>query len=156
MSALLGICGRVTYEGQAAVELEMTAGGLSEVPTGSGYPFTIESRQGRSVLCLDRLLETIVQELRAGRPAREISGVFHLTIAQMIVRMCERMREETALDVVALSGGCFQNRRLLRLTTDRLTKKGFRLLTHRRVPCNDGGLSLGQAVVASRLYRGDR
>jgi len=134
----------------------MMAGDLSQVPIGSGYPFTIESRQGRNVLCLDRLLETIVQELKAGRTAHEISGVFHVTVAQMIVRMCERMRQETALNVVALSGGCFQNRQLLCLTGDHLAKKGFQVLTHRRVPCNDGGLSLGQAVVACHLYRGDR
>ena len=156
VSALLDVCGRTTYEGHAAVELEMMAGDLSQVPIGSGYPFTIESRQGRNVLCLDRLLETIVQELKAGRTAHEISGVFHVTVAQMIVRMCERMRQETALNVVALSGGCFQNRQLLCLTGDHLAKKGFQVLTHRRVPCNDGGLSLGQAVVACHLYRGDR
>ncbi len=156
VSALLDVCGRATYEGQAAVELEMVAGDLSLVPTGAGYPFTIERKRGRNVLCLDRLLEAIVEDLRAGRPACEISAVFHITVARMIVQMCERMREETALNIVALSGVCFQNRQLLRLTADHLEGKGFQVLTHRQVPCNDGGLSLGQAVVAHHLYRGDR
>jgi hydrogenase maturation protein HypF len=155
VSALLDLCGRATYEGHAAVELEMKAGDLSRVPTGAGYPFTVESRQGRDVLCLDRLLHTILHELRAGRSAREISIVFHVTVSQMIVQMCERMRQETALSVVALSGGCFQNRLLLRLAVDRLEEKGFQVLTHHRVPCNDGGLSLGQAVVARHLYKGE-
>jgi len=155
VSALLDLCGRATYEGHAAARLEMTAGDLCRDPIGAGYPFTIESRQGRDVLCLDRMLQTILHELSAGRSAREISIVFHVTVARMISQMCERMREGTALNVVALSGGCFQNRHLLRLTVDHLGEKGFQVLTHHQVPCNDGGLSLGQAVVACHLHRGD-
>jgi hydrogenase maturation protein HypF len=156
VSALLGVCGRATYEGHAAVELEMLAEDLPLVSTRSGYPFSIESRNGREVLCMDRMLGAILQALKAGRSACAISAGLHITVAQMIVQMCERMRAETGLAVTALSGGCFQNRRLLRLTANQLGDRGFQVLTHRRVPCNDGGLSLGQAVVASHLYRGDR
>ncbi len=156
VSALLDICGRATYEGHAAVELEMAAGDLPEAPPGPGYPFTIESRQGREVLCLAQLLRGILDDVSAGRSAGEVSAEFHVTVARMIVRMCERMREETALNAVALSGGCFQNRLLLGLTFRRLSEKGFRILTHQGVPCNDGGVSLGQAVVACHMHKGDR
>ena len=107
------------------------------------------------VVCLDPLLKAIVEEVKAGRPACEISAVFHTTVAQVVVEMCERMREETGLQVVALSGGCFQNRTLLRLTLDPLRERAFQVLLHRRVPCNDGGLSLGQAVVAYHLFEED-
>lgn len=102
---------------------------------------------------LDPLLKAIVEDLKAGRGPREISAVFHTTLAQMVVEMCEGMREETGLKAVALSGGCFQNRALLGLTLDPLSERGFQVLLHRRVPCNDGGLSLGQAVVASQLFK---
>jgi hydrogenase maturation protein HypF len=155
VSALLGVCGRATYEGHAAVELEMAAGGLPEASAGPGYPFAVNSKQGLDVLCLAQLLQSILDDVSAGRPAGEVSAGFHVTVARMIVEMCERMRKETALNVAVLSGGCFQNRLLLGLALRGLTERGFRVLTHQRVPCNDGGVSLGQAVVACSLQRGD-
>jgi hydrogenase maturation protein HypF len=74
---------------------------------------------------------------------------FHLTTAELIQVMCERIAEDTGLRTVALSGGCFQNRLLLSLAVPRLRERGFRVLLHRQVPCNDGGISLGQAVIAN-------
>jgi hydrogenase maturation protein HypF len=153
VSALLDVCGRSTYEGHAAVSLEMLAGDLRGSGCSSHYPFFIERQGGGSVVRLDPLLKAIVGELKAGRRPREISAVFHTTLARMVVEMCERMREETGLKAVALSGGCFQNRTLLGLTLDPLSERGFQVLLHRRVPCNDGGLSLGQAVVASQRFK---
>jgi hydrogenase maturation protein HypF len=153
VSALLNVCVHSTYEGHAAVELEMIAGDSARAEAGAGYPFVVDRRGGVFVLGLAPLLKGVVADLRAGRPCSEISALFHTTVARMAVQMCERMREETSLDVVALSGGCFQNSLLLRLTLDGLQEKGFRVLKHRRVPCNDGGVSLGQAVVACHLHR---
>ncbi len=153
VSALMNVCVQSTYEGHAAVELEMIAGDSTRAEAGAGYPFAVYRRGEVSVLGLAPLLTGIVTDLRSGRPRCEISALFHVTLARMAVQMCERMREDTSLDVVALSGGCFQNSLLLRLILEGLHEKGFRVLKHRRVPCNDGGVSLGQAVVACHLHR---
>ena len=156
VSALLDVCGRSTYEGHAAVELEMMAGDLAQVPSEAAYPFFMERHGESTVLCLDPLSKAIVDDVKAARPTCEISAVFHVTVAEIVFQMCEQMRKETSLNVVALSGGCFQNRSLLRRTVGPLRERGFRVLMHRRVPCNDGGLSLGQAVVACHRAREDR
>jgi hydrogenase maturation protein HypF len=78
----------------------------------------------------------------------EMAWRFHQTVAQMTAEVCERIAADTGLRTVALSGGCYQNRLLLSLTVPALEAAGFRVLLHRQVPCNDGGLSLGQAVIA--------
>jgi len=154
VSALLGICLEATYEAQAAIELEMAAG----VPQhgGTTYPFSIEVSEGSHIVGLSRLIEAVVEAVQAGRPTREVSAAFHHTIAEIVVQMCELVRREKEVDTVALSGGCFQNRQLLRLTLCALRANGFRVLWHRQVPCNDGGLSLGQAVLANFLQGGPR
>ena len=74
----------------------------------------------------------------------------------MIRAMCERIAYETGLHTVALSGGCFQNRLLLAMVVPRLREMGFSVLLHRHVPCNDGGISLGQAVIAHHAARTTR
>jgi hydrogenase maturation protein HypF len=147
VSALLGVCTQTTYEAQAAVELEIVAsqraGGLAP-----GYPFRIEEVGDRAVVRLRELFAALVADVEAGVTVEEVAWRFHHTVAQMIVEVCQRIAAETGLRVVALSGGCFQNRLLLSLTIPALGAAGFRVLLHRRVPCNDGGLSLGQAVIA--------
>ncbi|TVT31150.1 carbamoyltransferase HypF, partial [Amycolatopsis rhizosphaerae] len=74
---------------------------------------------------------------------------FHRGVVRLITEACQALRETTGVGTVALSGGVFQNLLLLRGSVDTLTEAGFRVLTHSRVPCNDGGLSLGQAVIAA-------
>lgn len=78
-----------------------------------------------------------------------MAGRFHNTVAAFAVHMCRRLRSDTGVDQVALSGGVLQNRRLFRQMHAALLAEGFTVLTHSQVPCNDGGVSLGQAVVAS-------
>ena len=85
----------------------------------------------------------------------DIAARFHLTVAGMIVDTCQKLRAQTGLESVVLSGGCFQNRLLLSLVWPRLQEQGFRVLTHRQVPCNDGGIALGQAVIAHHNVGGD-
>jgi hydrogenase maturation protein HypF len=131
----------------------MSAGGLTEAEK-STYPFSVESAKGMQIIRLWSLFEAIVNEVKAGAPVAWISAVFHRTVAQMIASMCELMHKETGLSTVALSGGCFQNRLLTRLTMEALGAQGFQILLHRHVPCNDGGLSLGQAVIAHFLNEG--
>ncbi|MBC7262562.1 MAG: carbamoyltransferase HypF, partial [Chloroflexi bacterium] len=147
VSALLGICLETSYEAQAAIELEMIAG---DVPLDweNQYPFAIAQDSGKHVVHVEKLLKALVQDIQAGKPPAEIAATFHNTVAAIITQMCLLMRAETGLDTIALSGGCFQNRQLLRLTVAALKTQGFQVLIHHQVPCNDGGLSLGQAVVA--------
>ena len=90
----------------------------------------------------------MVGDVERGVPAAEVGWRFHCTVTQMIVQVCQAIAEETGLRTVALSGGCFQNRILLRLAVPMLQSAGLNVLLHRQVPCNDGGLSLGQATIA--------
>jgi hydrogenase maturation protein HypF len=151
VSALAGVRGVANYEAQAAIELEMLAPGEADQLDCGFYPFTITEEQGRKVVKLGGLISAVVKEVRAGVPIPILSVKLHKTVAQIIVETCQIIARETGINEVALSGGVFQNRLLLRLTARGLEKEGFKVLTHRLVPCNDGGISLGQAVVANYL-----
>ena len=91
----------------------------------------------------------IVQDIKNRVPVPIVSLKFHNTVAQIIARMCKLISGKTGINQVALSGGVFQNRLLLKLTTSALQGENFGVLTHHLVPCNDGGISLGQAVIAN-------
>jgi len=164
ISALLGIRGEIDYEGQAAVELEMAAHSsviarpvpseareLDEAISGNNesYPYHIVEDEGMRVVRLRDLLSAVIEDLHQGISKGRISVKFHNTIARMINEMCHLIADETGVRQVALSGGVFQNRLLLRKTVSLLESSGFQVFTHRQVPCNDGGISLGQAVIAN-------
>jgi hydrogenase maturation protein HypF len=158
MSALLGVRGEIDYEGQAAVELEMAA--YSSVIATSvsdevistaqeSYPYRIVEGEGIRIVRLKDLLSAVIEDLQQGVSRGRISVKFHNTVAGMINEMCRLIADETGITQVALSGGVFQNRLLLRKTVSLLESSGFQVFTHRQVPCNDGGISLGQAVIAN-------
>jgi len=145
VSALIGIRGRIDYEAQAAIEMEMAA---DEGERGS-YRFAIVEQDGVSVVHLKELFSDILSDLKENVPQAKIAMKFHRTMADMIVQMSQWLSWRSGIRKVALSGGVFQNRLLLRLTADALGKAGFEVLTHSQVPTNDGGVSLGQAVIAN-------
>ena len=149
VSALAGVREVIEYEAQAAIELEMLAAEEGDELAGKPYPFSIDEHQGTRVIRLGGLLSAIVQDVKAQVPTSIISLRFHNTVAQMILETCKLIARESDINQVALSGGVFQNRLLLRLATAGLQKEGFSVLTHHLVPCNDGGISLGQAVIAN-------
>ena len=153
VAALIGVRGVISYEGQAAIELEMLAagmlGGAPESRLRQSYPFQVVRQEGRHVVRVGPLLEAVVEELRGGTAPAAISQRFHATVAAITRQTCARIRDESGLNLVALSGGCFQNRLLLHLTVAALQDDGFRVVTHRRVPANDGGIALGQVAVAA-------
>ena len=149
VSALLGVRGVVNYEGQAAIELEMLAAeGVDEAydwSRPSSYPIIIDPAP---------VLRGVVSDLRRGVDRAVISAKFHNTIADIIVGVSRAARERTGINRVALSGGVFQNMYLLGRTLDGLERQGFEALIHHQVPANDGGIALGQAVIANaRLSR---
>jgi hydrogenase maturation protein HypF len=152
VAALVGVPGsrRTTYEGQAAVELELTAG----APVRRGYPFRLLPKEEGWVVETRGIVAEVVVDLLAGREIGEISSRFHRTVAEMVVAGCREIREAGGVSTVALSGGTFQNLLLMGQVVELLTGKGFTVYRHRRVPANDGGLSLGQAVLADRAFRG--
>ena len=147
VSALARVRGEIDYEAQAAIELEMLApdGDFK----GETYPFSIVEREGVRVIQLVELFGEVMSEVRSGTPASAISSRFHHTVASIVSEMCKLISNDTSITQVALSGGVFQNRLLLRLTASALREEGFAVLTHRTVPANDGGVSLGQAIVAN-------
>jgi hydrogenase maturation protein HypF len=164
ISALLGIRGEIDYEGQAAVELEMAAHYFviaKPVPNGAkgldeaisdikeSYPYRIVEDKGMRLVHLKDLLSAVVEDLHQDVSKGMIAVKFHNTVAQMTNEMCCLIADDTGITQVALSGGVFQNRLLLRKTVSLLESSGFQVFTHRRVPCNDGGISLGQAVIAN-------
>jgi len=145
VSALLGIRGRVDYEAQAAVEMEMAAtDAIGEMKT---YPYSIVEQDGVRIVKLKEMFEAIINDIDR-LPVGTISLAFHHTIAQMTAEMCRLVAAENKLCIVALSGGVFQNRLLSMLTINALEREDFEVLTHSLVPTNDGGISLGQAVIA--------
>jgi hydrogenase maturation protein HypF len=144
VAALLDVRDEVTYEGQAAIELEQLSD-LSEA--GEPYRASITEDDLPQVRAVE-LVRAVVADRAAGVPTAAIAARFHHGVADLIVRTCVSIRERHGLGQVALSGGVFQNVRLLTETTGRLHASGFSVLTHHRVPPNDGGISLGQAVIA--------
>ena len=147
-AALLGVRDEISYEGQAAIELEQLADpseagayhAAIALGAGPGEPFRAVGAD---------LIGAAVADLVAGVPREVIAARFHHGLAALIEDGCVLLRERHGLSTVALSGGVFQNLLLLGSVVARLEARGFTVLTHSRVPCNDGGISLGQAVVAA-------
>lgn len=151
ISSLLSIRDEVNYEGQAAIELEMAA----DKEIKETYPFCLLKEELPFVIDPTEMIRGVVKDLTEGNSPSKISGKFHRTIVRMIIETCETLRKEEWGNRVVLSGGVFQNMFLLSLVTKGLKESGFEVYTHCFVPTNDGGISLGQAVIAHmRLFKG--
>jgi hydrogenase maturation protein HypF len=149
-SALAGVCLVHRYEAQAAIELEAA---IDPDETGA-YPWSIRAEQEDFVVDPAEIIRGIVADRRAGVAAGAIAARFHRAVAGFLVAAARRLRDETGLGRVVLSGGSFQNAFLLRAVHDDLARAGFAVYAHERVPANDGGLALGQAyIAAARLAR---
>jgi hydrogenase maturation protein HypF len=144
VAAILGVRDAINYEGQAAVELEQ----LADPSERGAYRASVTGQQPLQIAGAD-LVRAAVEDLAAGTGRRVIAARFHNGVAGLITDCCLRLRERHGLSTVALSGGVFQNLLLLHAAVGQLEAGGFRVLVHSRVPCNDGGISLGQAVVAA-------
>jgi len=143
VSSILSIRDEVHYEGQAAIELEM----ILDHGVREEYSFQIRKNERPMGIDPSEIIRGVVGDLRNGVNPSRISGKFHRTIARLIVETCEEIRREEQLNRVVLSGGVFQNIFLLSLVTKGLRESGFETYTHHLVPANDGGISLGQAVI---------
>ncbi len=150
VSALAGVRQQVNYEAQAAIELEA----CRDLAETGVYPFDVLRSPPSSSLQVDPspLIRAVVQDVYTATPASIISARFHNSLAQLVLDLCIRLRQETGLTTVALSGGVWQNMTLLTQSLRMLRQAGFNVLTHRLVPANDGGLALGQAVIAAAYF----
>jgi len=185
VAAILGVRDAINYEGQAAVELEQladpaergayraaitepgatesaTTGPAATGPAATGPAATgpaatgpVATREEPLRVAGPDLVRAVVDDLAAGTDRSIIAARFHNGVASLITDCCLRLRERHHLSTVALSGGVFQNLLLLHATVGQLEAHGFLVLVHSRVPCNDGGISLGQAVVAAARLTAD-
>ena len=149
VAAILGLRSKVSFEGQAAMELEAKA-----KAGGPVLPFEMLRNPDEScILDISTTIREIVANIFAGKSLEEIASSFHATLTASFVAMSQEMRKATGIKSVALSGGCFQNRLLLEGTIGELQRNGFDVYTHSQVPANDGGVSLGQAVIAGSIMK---
>jgi hydrogenase maturation protein HypF len=148
VSALIGVCDRNTFEGEAAMALEsLTRDGIDDQ-----YVVELKQENSYTVIDLSATINGIVRDMSRKIPKEEISTKFHNTIASIIRTMVLRVRDSHGISEVALSGGTFQNLYLLRRTIGMLSQEGVKMYTNEKVPCNDACISLGQAyLVRQRL-----
>jgi hydrogenase maturation protein HypF len=148
-AALMGLRERAFYEGQAACELEAVAAG--DIPP---YPCELDTSSSPWIVDTRPMFAALLEDIgrHAGKP--QMAAAFHAALAGAVVETCGKLSRETGIDRVALSGGVFQNELLTMAVVAGLRKQGLAPYLHRRVPCNDGGISLGQAVVAARRVAG--
>jgi hydrogenase maturation protein HypF len=145
VAALLGLRDVAEYEAQAAVELERAAGEL----TAPALPYRLTRADGLLVYDARPTLAAVLDGTVAGRPQQELAAAFHETIVEVTRELLDGARAASGLGVVCLSGGVLQNRRLATALLGRLTADGFDVFINQQVPCNDGGISFGQAAVAA-------
>jgi len=146
VAALTGVRSTVNYEAQAAIELEMAAHNSA---ADGAYPFDLIPDGTRWQIGTLSLFQSILLDLRRQESVADISRRFHAGLAVMFVELAEKIREQTKLNRVCLSGGCFHNVLLFRLLLDGLRAKSFEVYFHSEVPAGDGGISLGQALIAA-------
>jgi hydrogenase maturation protein HypF len=148
VASIVGIRDEVNFEAQAAIELEACA----QPGVDASYPFEISAGSPWQI-DVRPMMEQIVRDVVAAKPVGWISAAFHNTVAAIVVEMCLRLRSEEHIDRVCLSGGTFQNVYLVERAVACLRAKGFQVFLHSKVPPNDGGISLGQAVIANAALK---
>ncbi len=150
IAALIGLRRTVSFEGQAAMELEAQAAETSGPP----YPFDILQDDDKSnILNFTAMIRAIVTDRDSGKDKKQIAALFHQTLIDAFAAMADKIRKSSRLSRVVLSGGCFQNKILLEGVINKLRYLDFDVYCHRQVPANDGGISLGQAVVAASMIQ---
>jgi len=146
VAALIGIRQQVNYEAQAAIELEMAISGSS---AERSYPLTLAPQGDAWIISTRSMFEALLQDLKKDVPVADISRGFHNGLIQIFAEVAERIRSATRLNRVCLSGGTFNNVYLCDGLESRLSSSGFEIFTQNEVPAGDGGLSLGQAMIAA-------
>ena len=147
VAGLCGLCWENRYEGEAPMLLEAAAASAGKV--GDEYPFAIAPSGGLFQMDVRPMMRAIVDDLRRHVEPPEIAARFHNTVASLLAAAADEARRQTNLAAVALSGGCFANRYMTSRLEMLLAERGFKVLTHQAIPCNDACVALGQAVIAA-------
>jgi hydrogenase maturation protein HypF len=150
VAALIGVRNTVTYEAQAAIELEMAAHNSTDE---GAYPFDLTKERSIWKIGTRPFLEWLIADLRKQVSIQDMSRRFHNGLALVMTNIAGKIREERNLNRVCLTGGCFQNVLLFEFALNALRKQNFEVYFHSEVPTGDGGLSLGQALVAANLLK---
>jgi len=145
VASLLGVCQQVSYEGQAAVELEHLARRGRAVDLSAALNFVVDV----GVMDPAPVIAGIVEGLRAGADPADLAAGFHQAVIRATATTARYCADAAGISVIGLTGGVFANRILLGGLRKSLTKGGYEVLSHRIVACNDGGLALGQATIAA-------
>jgi len=145
VAALTGVRGVVNYEAQAAIELEMAA---RDSDTEMAYPMDLHAQAGTWQVGTKPLFDWLLKDIRQQASVADMSRKFHNGLALVFVDLTERIRDRASLNRVCLSGGCFLNVLLLETMIAELKERSFEVYFHTEVPAGDGGISLGQAVIA--------
>ncbi|MFE5594604.1 carbamoyltransferase HypF [Streptomyces sp. NPDC056549] len=156
VSSLAGIRHHAGYEAQAAIELEAAALRAPAVAEDGRYAIRLGAPHAGAPRTADPapLLAAVVADVLDGTPAAVVAARFHLAVARLVRTVCAAARGETGVGTVALTGGVFANTLLSSACAEGLREDGFTVLRHRLIPPNDGGLALGQLVVAARITNG--
>ena len=170
VSCILGICRTSSFEGEASMDLEFAAERYERSLPGGEEPALPESfkgadmsprrEEGRWIMPTDEIVALLTEAMlehtgqgSAQRAADHLAYCFHRLLADAVIACVSRVSSESGIHTAALSGGCYQNKLLLRLTQEGLMERGIRVLRHRLLPPNDGGIALGQAVIAAASLR---
>lgn len=148
VAAIAGVCSEITYEAQAAIELEMC---LDREAAITPYDFELLNKGDQFEIRYSRFLQQLVGDVRNAVPAGTISRRFHDGLANILAEAGSMVRDRFRIERICLSGGTFQNAYLAAVVEGLLRKRGFEVFTHSEVPCGDGGLSLGQAVIGAAI-----
>lgn len=145
IASIANIRQKATYEAQAAIEFEA----IFDENTSEAYKFEVSENE----IDYRSLVREVVRDIRANVEKSIISAKFHNAVADLILQLSLQYRKSFNLNKIALSGGCFQNVALLKKSIKLLQQNNFEVLMHRLVPPNDGGLALGQAVIAAKQLK---
>lgn len=150
VSAMLGLCSRISYDAQPAIRLEK----LTDKAVATGYDYEIVEEGDCTIMDYRPILEGVLADRSRSRHPAEISGKFHYAVADMTVEAVKRAAGRFGINDVVLSGGCFENMLLLERLVCGLESQGFQVYYPQKLPCNDGGISFGQLTAAEQILRG--
>ena len=146
VSSIIGVRDFITYQGQAAIELEM----MADEKEKEGYLFNLKKEKHIYIIDPRSVIKAIITDAQNGVQKSKISMKFHAGLADLIVKVSKILRKETGINKVCLSGGVFQNMVLRSTSTEKLERNKFQVYNHKNIPPNDGGISAGQVAIAMK------
>lgn len=149
VSSILGVIDKVTFEGEAAINLE----NICDENNDEVYGFNISEVEETLILSFNKIIKGIIKDINKNIDKKIISKKFHNTIIKSTIDMALNIRKKTNINIVAISGGVFQNELLFKGIVQGLEEDGFEVLTHKIIPCNDSGISFGQLIIANEILK---